>query len=28
VQAPERVAGFHFFNPGALMKVVEVVDGC
>ncbi|HEY6240880.1 MAG TPA: 3-hydroxyacyl-CoA dehydrogenase [Burkholderiales bacterium] len=24
---PERVAGFHFFNPVPLMKVVEVVDG-
>lgn len=24
---PERVAGFHFFNPVALMKVVEVIDG-
>src|SRR5258708_11839266 len=23
----ERVAGFHFFNPVPLMKVVEVVDG-
>src|SRR6185436_15255584 len=23
---PERVAGFHFFNPVPLMKVVEVVD--
>ncbi|CAH2598901.1 3-hydroxyacyl-CoA dehydrogenase [Rhodovastum atsumiense] len=24
---PERVAGFHFFNPVPLMKVVEVVQG-
>lgn len=24
---PERVAGFHFFNPVPLMRVVEVVDG-
>jgi 3-hydroxybutyryl-CoA dehydrogenase len=24
---PERIAGFHFFNPVPLMKVVEVVDG-
>jgi len=24
---PERVAGFHFFNPVPLMKVVEVIDG-
>jgi 3-hydroxybutyryl-CoA dehydrogenase len=24
---PERVAGFHFFNPVPLMKVAEVVDG-
>jgi len=27
LQRPERVAGFHFFNPVPLMKVVEVVDG-
>src|SRR5215831_6756578 len=26
-QHPERVAGFHFFSPVPLMKVVEVVDG-
>ncbi|BAO86781.1 3-hydroxyacyl-CoA dehydrogenase [Caballeronia cordobensis] len=24
---PERVAGFHFFNPVPLMRVVEVIDG-
>ncbi len=24
---PERVAGFHFFNPVALMKIVEVIPG-
>ena len=24
---PQRVAGFHFFNPVPLMKVVEVIDG-
>ncbi len=24
---PQRVAGFHFFNPVPLMKVIEVVDG-
>jgi 3-hydroxybutyryl-CoA dehydrogenase len=26
-QHPERVAGFHFFNPVPLMKIVEVVRG-
>ncbi|QGD79071.1 3-hydroxyacyl-CoA dehydrogenase [Bordetella holmesii] len=26
-QHPERVVGFHFFNPVPLMKVVEVIDG-
>ena len=26
-QRPERVAGFHFFNPVTLMKLVEVVRG-
>src|SRR5690606_16904862 len=26
-QKPERVAGFHFFNPVTLMKLVEVVRG-
>jgi 3-hydroxybutyryl-CoA dehydrogenase len=26
-QRPERVGGFHFFNPVPLMKVVEIVDG-
>jgi 3-hydroxybutyryl-CoA dehydrogenase len=25
--APERVAGYHFFNPAPLMKVVEVIPG-
>lgn len=24
---PSRVAGFHFFNPVPLMKIVEVIDG-
>ena len=27
LKRPERVAGFHFFNPVPVMKVVEVVDG-
>jgi 3-hydroxybutyryl-CoA dehydrogenase len=26
-QRPERVAGWHFFNPVPLMKIVEVVQG-
>lgn len=26
-QYPERVVGFHFFNPVALMKIVEVIPG-
>jgi len=26
-QDPSRVVGYHFFNPVALMKVVEVIDG-
>ncbi len=26
-RCPERVAGFHFFNPVPLMKVVEVIGG-
>lgn len=26
-QRPGRVAGYHFFNPVPLMKVVEVIDG-
>jgi 3-hydroxybutyryl-CoA dehydrogenase len=26
-QRPERVGGFHFFNPVPLMKIVEVIDG-
>lgn len=24
---PERVAGYHFFNPVPLMRIVEVIDG-
>ena len=27
IPRPERVCGFHFFNPPALMKLVEVVPG-
>ena len=27
LRAPQRLAGFHFFNPVPLMKVVEVVSG-
>ena len=27
LKRPQRVAGFHFFNPVPVMKVVEVVDG-
>ena len=26
-QRPERVGGFHFFNPVPLMKIVEVIEG-
>lgn len=26
-QRPERVVGYHFFNPVPLMRVVEVIDG-
>lgn len=26
-KSPERVVGYHFFNPVPLMKVVEVIDG-
>ena len=27
LKRPEQVAGFHFFNPVPLMKVVEVIEG-
>ena len=27
LRLPQRVAGFHFFNPVPLMKIVEVIDG-
>ncbi|RJF96198.1 3-hydroxyacyl-CoA dehydrogenase [Noviherbaspirillum saxi] len=27
LKRPERVAGFHFFNPVPLMKIVEVIGG-
>lgn len=27
VPHPERVAGFHFFNPAPIMKLVEVISG-
>ncbi len=27
LHCPQRVAGFHFFNPVPLMKIVEVIDG-
>ena len=27
LQRPERLAGFHFFNPVPLMKVVELIAG-
>ena len=27
LRAPQRLVGFHFFNPVPLMKVVEVVSG-
>ena len=27
MRAPQRFAGYHFFNPVALMKVVEVIGG-
>lgn len=27
MQHPERIAGFHFFNPVPLMKIVEVIGG-
>jgi 3-hydroxybutyryl-CoA dehydrogenase len=26
-QRPQRIVGYHFFNPVPLMKVVEVIDG-
>lgn len=26
-ERPQRVVGFHFFNPVPLMKVVEIIDG-
>lgn len=26
-RVPERIGGFHFFNPVPLMKIVEVIDG-
>ncbi|MDB5982452.1 MAG: 3-hydroxyacyl-CoA dehydrogenase [Pseudomonas sp.] len=26
-QHPERIAGFHFFNPVPLMRIVEVIEG-
>ena len=26
-EKPERIAGFHFFNPVPLMRLVEVIDG-
>ncbi len=26
-QRPQRVVGYHFFNPVPLMKVVEIIDG-
>src|SRR5690606_24435956 len=26
-KSPDRVVGYHFFNPVPLMKVVEVIDG-
>src|SRR5690606_25271467 len=26
-ERPERIVGFHFFNPVPLMKVVEIIDG-
>jgi 3-hydroxybutyryl-CoA dehydrogenase len=27
IQYPERVAGIHFFNPAAIMKLVEIIEG-